>query len=161
MSMIKGYFSLNTPEANALLQNPDILLDWMEDEEIDYPYLEIDKAWHGLHYLLTGTAWEGNAPWTYLVLAGHPVGEDLGYGPALFLTPELVSEAADAIAGLDETTLRQRYNPEEMMRLEINPEVWVEEGEEGLQYLLHFYGPLKEFFQTAASNGHSIVHYMS
>src|SRR5262245_51191373 len=30
----------------------------------------LDKAWHGIHYLLTGTAWEGVLPLDFLVRGG-------------------------------------------------------------------------------------------
>src|SRR6187401_1556372 len=31
-------------------------------EEGEGQSTDLDKAWHGIHYLLTGTAWEGPAP---------------------------------------------------------------------------------------------------
>src|SRR5688500_4635495 len=41
---------------------------------------DADKAWHGLHYLLTKTAWGGEPPLDFIALGGTPVGdEDLGY----------------------------------------------------------------------------------
>jgi len=44
--------------------------------------LDLDKAWGGLHFLLTGTAWEGEPPHSFL-LDGDTVGDiDVGYGPA-------------------------------------------------------------------------------
>ena len=33
--------------------------------------LEVDKAWHGLHFLLTGTAWEGDFPLNFIVSGGR------------------------------------------------------------------------------------------
>src|SRR5688500_6275073 len=36
---------------------------------------DLDKAWHGIHYLLTGTAWEGAEPLNFLVAGGRPVGD--------------------------------------------------------------------------------------
>lgn len=42
----------------------------------------MDKAWHGIHYLLTGTAWEGDPPLNFLVTGGREVGtEEIGIGP--------------------------------------------------------------------------------
>src|SRR5687767_14577361 len=44
---------------------------------------DLDKAWHGIHYLLTGTAAEGGKPLDFLVSGGREVGNvDIGYGPA-------------------------------------------------------------------------------
>ena len=44
---------------------------------------DLDKAWHGIHYLLTGTAWAGAEPLNFIVCGGTEVGDiDVGYGPA-------------------------------------------------------------------------------
>lgn len=40
----------------------------------------LDKAWHGLHFLFTGTAWEGDPPLNFLVSGGREIGDvDVGY----------------------------------------------------------------------------------
>src|SRR5205809_3698611 len=45
--------------------------------------LDVDKAWHGLHFLLTGAANEERPPLDFLVTGGEEIGdEDVGYGPA-------------------------------------------------------------------------------
>jgi hypothetical protein len=36
--------------------------------------IDIDKAWHGLHFLFTGTAWEGEAPASFLLCGMRFVG---------------------------------------------------------------------------------------
>src|SRR5882762_365214 len=54
------------------------------------PSAHLEKAWHGLHYLLTGSAGEGGLPLGFLLEGGEEVGEDLGYGsPRLFQPPEV------------------------------------------------------------------------
>src|SRR5215203_4027303 len=56
-----------------------------EGAEIPSPVEEIDldKSWHGIHYLLTKTAWAGEPPLSFLVLGGAEVGDiDVGYGTA-------------------------------------------------------------------------------
>lgn len=50
--------------------------------------IDLDKTWHALHYLFTGTAWAGDFPACFLVSSGEPVGDvDVGYGPARSFTP--------------------------------------------------------------------------
>ena len=42
----------------------------------------LEKAWHGLHYLLTGDAWGGGPPLNFIVMGGDEIdGVDTGYGP--------------------------------------------------------------------------------
>ena len=38
--------------------------------------LDVDKAWHGLHFLLTGTADGGAEPASYLLTGGEELGDD-------------------------------------------------------------------------------------
>ena len=55
--------------------------------------LEVDKAWHGLHFLLTGSAWEGSFSWIPVVAGGSEVGDNLGYGPRWSLTSANVGQS--------------------------------------------------------------------
>src|SRR5579872_4450187 len=48
------------PKAQPVIS--DVPLSANEGKAID-----IDKAWHGIHYLLTGTAWAGSAPLSFIV----------------------------------------------------------------------------------------------
>src|SRR5919108_645463 len=41
--------------------------------------VDLDKAWHAIHYMLTQSAWDGNEPLNFLVGGGAPVGDiDVG-----------------------------------------------------------------------------------
>ena len=51
---------------------------------------DLDKAWHGLHYLFTGTDEGGNSPLDFLAVGGEEIGTiEVGYGPARALEPPL------------------------------------------------------------------------
>jgi hypothetical protein len=53
------------------------------EQGADGDELGVDKAWHGIHVLLTGTAWEGSFPLNFTVSGGKEIGDvDVGYGPA-------------------------------------------------------------------------------
>ena len=39
----------------AALRDPDVLMDLLDDEDEDNS-TDLDKAWHGIHWLLTGSA---------------------------------------------------------------------------------------------------------
>jgi len=51
---------------------------------------------HGIHFLLTGTAWEGDFPLAFIVRGGREVG-DVGYGPARIFTSDEVQAIANAL----------------------------------------------------------------
>jgi hypothetical protein len=87
--------------------------------------IDIDKAWHVLHFLLTGTSWEGDLPQGFLVSAGHPVGdEDVGYGPARSLSVPEVKALSEFLSGVDAEVLRQGFVPSRLAENEIYPNGW-------------------------------------
>src|SRR5688572_31905294 len=84
-------------------------------------HLDLDKAWQPLHFLLTGTAWEGEEPGCYLVRGGEELVDDdeLGYSSVRALTPGQISRLDEFLKGLSHETLRQRFDRERMIALEI------------------------------------------
>ena len=93
------------------------------------PEGNFEKSWHGFHYLLTGTAWEGDLPLNFLLVGGRELDIEIGMAPPRAYSVAETRVIADALARLDDAELRRRYSPAEMMRLEIYPEVWEGPGE--------------------------------
>ncbi len=56
--------------------------------------LSIDKAWHGVHYLLCGKAEPGTDIASQAIMGGTESGEDLGYGPARYFDANQVADIA-------------------------------------------------------------------
>lgn len=124
---------------------------------------DLDKAWHGIHYLLTGTAWEGTEPLNFILCGGTPVGDvDVGYGPARVFRSDDVKKIADALSGLDDSTLREQFDPEEMMSLEIYPEIWdrAPEDDDTLGYCIEYVADLRRFLSDAARKSMGIALYV-
>ena len=144
------------------------------DVEVDPPdlskvngegvYTDLDKAWHGIHYLLTGTAWEGAEPLNFIVCGGTEVGNlDVGYGPARVFGSDDVKKIIAALSDLDGNELRERFNPDEMMSLEIYPDIWDRNPAEDdtLGYCVEYYDNLVRFLSGAAADSMGIVVYVS
>lgn len=84
MSMILNLARVPGPLGEELLKNPQSVFDVIHAEEEDddddgdgaagHQSVDIDKAWHALHFLFTGTAWEGEMPASFLLVGGAPVG---------------------------------------------------------------------------------------
>lgn len=122
--------------------------------------LDLDKSWHGIHYLLTGTAWEGDPPLNFLVTGGREVGDDeVGQGPARTYTAAETREIAGALAALSDAELRTRFAPDAMMRLEIYPEIWDRDPAEDdtLGYLMEYLGLLRAAVATVVERGHGLL----
>ena len=124
---------------------------------------DLDKAWHGIHYLLTGTAWEGTEPLNFIVCGGTEVGDvDVGYGPARVFSSDDVKSISTALSDLDDRALRERFNPEEMIRLEIYPEIWdrAPDDDDTLEYCMENVAYLRRFLSDAVSNSMGIALYI-
>ena len=122
--------------------------------------VDLDKAWHGIHYLLTGTAWEGDKPLNFLVAGGRPVGDiDVGYGPARVLSAAETRAAHEALTQLSDEDLRGRFDPGDMTSKEIYPEIWDRPPEEDdtLSYVLEHVGTLREFLAQAVEQRQGLV----
>ena len=124
---------------------------------------DLDKAWHGIHYLLTGTAWEGSRPLNFILCGGKEVGDvDVGYGPARVMTSGEVQEVVEALDGLDDSEIRQRFNPEEMSNLEIYPEIWDRDPEDDdtLGYCMEYLTDLRRFLSDADRSSLGVALYV-
>lgn len=121
--------------------------------------LELDKAWHGLHFLLTGTADGGTAPASFLLNGGETLGDDDEMDVRL-LGPEQVRALADHLAALGIDELTRRFDPERMTKLGIYPDViWKrpEETDAARGFLLDAFSGLREYVARVANDGDAIV----
>jgi hypothetical protein len=126
--------------------------------------VDLDKAWHGIHYLLTGTAWEGTRPLDFLVSGGRPVGDiDVGYGPARTLSAADTRAVHEAVSRLTDDDLRSRFDPADMTDKEIYPEIWdsAPEEDDTLGYLLEHIQILRDQLRRAVEQGHGLLLYLS
>jgi len=61
----------------------------------------LEKEWHTLHYLITGTLEPDGSALGDAILGGEEIGTNLGYGPARLIKPERVKEIAEALLAVD------------------------------------------------------------
>jgi hypothetical protein len=123
------------------------------------PLLDIDKAWHALHFLLCNHAWEGEPPLVNAVLGGQEIGPDLGYGPPRYLTAEEVKDVSFALAGLRTDELRVRFDPAALRAHEIYPDGW--DADTPVDWLIEAFDSLKDYFAQAASAGDAMLLFLS
>lgn len=132
-----------------------------EETEID-----LDKAWHGIYYLLTGKADKGEAPACYLQEGGVEIGKDyhdyVGAGPARTLSAQQTQAFHQHLSSLSEDMLRARYSKEAMKQFKIYPERFFESVEEteALAYLMEHFSNLKAFVAKAAAQQQGLIIYL-
>lgn len=124
--------------------------------------LNIERAWHGLHFLFTGTSDGGEEPACYFVHGGEAI-DDEGYGRAL--RPAEVQGFASFLASLTPDELRRRYDPARMTTLEIDPDsIWddgPDDGESPREWLIDCFNDVKAFTTRAAAAGDGMIIHIS
>lgn len=165
MGMVACFTSLSPETLQKLREETELIQEYLcpEDEDSEPPnYIDLDKAWHGVHYLLTGLTQGGPEPYSLAVFGGKEFGPEVGYGPARFLTAEQVARVAQALSKLPAQALAERFNPPDMQAKGIYPDViWVRDKEESLDYALEGYERLQVFYRDAASRGEAVIQWLS
>ncbi len=117
MSMIARFLHVPPEALQALEGDADAIVDqFLTDAALD-----VDKTWHAIHFLLTGSAWDGEGPAASAVLGGRDVSEDLGYGPARWLDPSEVREIATTLDEMDPKQLSKQFEAAKLIGAEIYP----------------------------------------
>ena len=161
MGMIMYLLRISKQELESYIDKPELFLENRVDDAYS---MDIDKAWGGILYLLTGKAFASGSPedevdsLNRIFFSAQLFDEDMdvGYGPAHYLTPEQVAGINHKIASLTEADLKSHYDPEAMNKEEkLYPSLdW---NEKIFDYLYFHFQALQSFFATAASRGEAIV----
>jgi Domain of unknown function (DUF1877) len=121
-------------------------------------HLDLDKAWQGIHFLLTGTDLGGDPPLNFIHRPENWVGDvDVGLGPARVVRSDEVREIAEELKSLSPEQLAERFDPKKMMELAIYPEVWDRDPADELAYVLAYYNDLRDFVTRTAERGQGLV----
>jgi len=120
--------------------------------------IDIEKAWHGLHFLLTGTADEGEEPACFLLRGGEDLDDE---GLVRALRPGQVRRFSAHLSAIEAGDLARRYDPERMTGLGIYPDViWkrtVEQGQSPLEWLVACFEDVRRFVGNAAAVGDCVI----
>lgn len=156
--MTGRYLRVSPAVIEEIKREPDSLLNVLcpapDPEGHSSAYLDIDKTWHIIHFLLNGDPWSGAGPLFNAVLGGTELTEeDLGYGAARFLEPWEVAAASTALGDLSGDELWSRFDEARVLEAEL---YWSLEPE-GREYALGNYQALQAFFSEAARNGQAVI----
>ena len=126
--------------------------------------IDIEKSWHGIHFVLTGSDWGGTPPLNFLVSGGTEVGEeDVGYGPARAFTSAEVRALHAALSQLPPEQFARRVDLDALSEASIYPDVWdrEEEADENRQFLTSYYAALRRYVEALARDGAGMLIYIS
>ncbi len=158
MGMIGCYFQADASTLNKIVQEGCSAVCY--DPANEPLLLEIDKAWHMIHYTLTGTVWETSPDdiLSQLVLGGEIyIEEDMGYGPPRRLSPTTVRRLSEALRSWDRKTFRAHFNVKKMAADEVYPVLADEDEENAFEYTWEYFELLTAFFQDAGKKGCSVL----
>ena len=121
--------------------------------------LSLDKAWHGVHYVLCGEVEPGAALLSQAVLGGTDLGDDdegfSGYGPARYFTEAQIANLAQALSRPElESEAAARFDAVRMSQLQIYPG-WRSPAD--AEWVMDAFRRLRDFYVHAASQGKSVV----
>lgn len=160
MSMTAVGRILSEEQSAQVLRDPgtanDLAIDEADSDETTNDWLELDKAWQGVHFLLTGTIDVTPEPLGQAVLGGQEVGEDDGYGPPRLMDPATVASVATALSGLTDDEVRARFDMRTMQAMDVYPQIWDEDNVLD-EYLMPSVQALREFYARASHRGAAVL----
>jgi len=126
--------------------------------------VDLDKAWHTLHFLFTGDAWGGLFPEGFLVSCGKPVGSvDVGYGPARMFDPKEVQAIAAFVESQQADTMRKKLNPKKLLEEQIYPNFGSESAvtDEDWAYIAGAFESASAFIRETNRRGMAMLVYLN
>lgn len=170
MGMVMVLHRLSPAKMAEVVETPEIVEDLIfgsEDSEEDpdelylgppetVVQLDLDKSWHVIHFLLTGTAYEGEPPANAL-LSGDDVGEEeVGYMVPMLLTPPRVAAFAQHLDALDNATLLARWESNGPVAEDIYMAA-PREDEGMVEYVFENVDNLRIFTRASAERGEGLL----
>jgi hypothetical protein len=152
MGMLYSYIPIKQSEIDYLLDDPDLAEDFME-ENADRSQ-DIDKAWHGLHFLLTGDSKPAQFPIGFIMDGGEILSGDEVPIVRIF-RPHEVKSIAEAVANSRWSALRERFDPKALTEAQVYPDIW--ENESALDYLKENYEQLRRDIGQAAAHHNGLL----
>lgn len=164
MGMIGIALQVSKEQLSSYLENPSLFEKriYAEDFFGDPDMLDLDKLWEGLFYMLSGKALsnidEAGQPISWFLISDRSIDEeqDLGYGPASYIEPEEVKQLFQELNKLSDQEFKKRFNPKEMMKLGIYPQIW-DQGNEVLDELFDCFNQVLDFYEKAVKREYAVI----
>ena len=117
--------------------------------------ISLDKAWHGVHYLLCGQIDAGSDLASQAIMGGKELGDDLGYGPARYFDAAQVAAIARELSRPNlEAEMTARFDPAQMTKLGIYPNGFEASDQ---KWLMDAFRELRQFYVDASAASLAVV----
>lgn len=153
MGMHGHFTAASELDIKRLIRKPETIVDFLYDEARNT--LNVDKAWHVMHFLLSGHANKGVMPLGFICAGGTPIGE-LDFGPARAFSSAEVRAIDAALRPIDRAELESRWDMKKIQKAEIYA-VHFDDSEDELEYMGHYFDELKHFIAKLAKKGSAMI----
>lgn len=154
MGMYCEVYRVPAATAERLVDEPSGLIEIMSDLEGPEDAVSLEKSWHGLHYVLTGTADEGSPPLNFLLAGGTPLGDD---DSERLIAADQVQAIAAALQPIGEQEFAARFDPAALDEAGAYPGIWDEPLEELLEEYSGYFRELKPLVKRAADSNSCLL----
>ncbi len=159
MSMIQHYKQVTQDKILEIDKDTSIIPQILHDNK-NYPQLNIDKSWDGIHFLLTGKMigdkFDQSNPLEWVMAGWGEWGLEVGYGASRFVAPKEVTQLSHILSELKDDDLKKRFDPVKMNDIGIYPDgIWDEENI--LNWLMDNFHQVKDFYIDAAKKGNAVL----
>ena len=154
MGMLGSYTAIENSMLNQILNGEESDTGFEKCQ-----YLDIDKSWQLIHFLLCKNTENGKPPMGYVVPMSDENELDFGYSDAriFYLTKQQVKEASDYLNSLSDDTLKNMYDFKEMQENGVYP-IDKNEPDTGLYEYIYFYlTAVRKFFLQTAEKEYAII----
>lgn len=111
--------------------------------------LDVVNAWEALHFTLAGEVPDPEEPLGWIFMGGRETSAYTEGGPVRLYTPAQVKVNAELLSAIDDADFTDRFDPERLDDLLIEPVGWTD-GDGAIGDLLSAFNAVKRFYQRAA-----------
>jgi hypothetical protein len=160
MGMTGTLLRVTQEQLEAFLDDSSLFEDYIDSEEMEEHETKVDiyKYWDGLNYLLCNN--DNLDPMLFKSIFSSQIldnEQDIGYGPAQYLTVDQVKKLSDAIDMTSDDQIRQGFDTTDMTLKEVYLSPWQDKD---LTALMNYYHKLKDFYLAAAKQGQAVITYI-
>lgn len=128
-------------------------------EENGQNFIDIDKMWDGLHFLLTGVS--ASTPIENNLISEAIVGEDT-FGNEddyiAYIYPDRLKEICNALHEVDTDKLKEKFSPKEFAGKEVYPNIWLDDDKDDLfEELVEAFECIKKFYSKLVSRNKGVI----
>jgi Domain of unknown function (DUF1877) len=163
MGMVAMFKMITPTELKEIRRNPVYLEDLLLPEDVPDPFagqIDLEKSWHSLHFMLTGTLKPDGTALGDALMGGEEVGRErcFGYDRPRLIDFDRVQEINRALSGLD---FEQLYSAVDLQSPLLAKVYLGQNLEDDKEYLAHYFELLVALYRTAAESKSAIVAYLT